>query len=207
MTVRILCTSLMQTQKPTGTTTPNLRDTLKSLSATNNLALTGTMTNPSSGSCSTFGTKTTRVHMSHTYESSPSKNVGPNTTNTLLRPLRSRNSLPSSPLLPRQPPTHLGFPPSNSLKPILASQPHHSVSDVIVGHTHIRKPLQHLFKLYPKPTPHPYPYPRLCLRNSYYTIKSMFDISINPMLYHQHKLTFWHHHNKLHHCTTSINIS
>lgn len=141
MTVRILCTSLTQTQEPIGTTTPNQRDTLRSLSVISNLALIGTMTNHASGSHSASGKKMTRVHTSHGHKSSPPKNVGPNIINTPLQPLRNQNSLPSSPLSPRQLLTHLRFLHSNSPKPVLASQPHHSVSNEAASRTCAYKPL------------------------------------------------------------------
>lgn len=87
---------------------------------------------------------------------------------------------------------HLGFPYSSSLKPVLTPQPHHSVSNETAGHTHVRRPLQYLFRLYPRPTLHPHPYSCLCIRNLYYAVKLTFDMSTNPMLRHLHKPTFWH---------------
>lgn len=85
--------------------------------------------------------------------------------------------------------------------------PHHSMSDEAVSCTYAHRPLQHLFRPYPKPTPHLYPYSRLRLNNSYYAIKALFDILTNPTLHHQHKPTFWLHHNKLLCHLVSINIS
>lgn len=89
-------------QKQIGTTTSNLKDILKSLSATSNLALTGTTTNPTSGSYSASGKKTTPLHISYENKFLLSKNVGPSTTNTLLRTLQNRSSPPSSLLSRRQ---------------------------------------------------------------------------------------------------------
>lgn len=74
------------------------------------------------------------------------------------------------------------------------------------GRAWARKPLQRLFRLYPKPTPHPHPYSRLHLRNPYYAIKLTFDTSTNPTLRRQLKPTFRHRHNQLLRHTASINI-
>lgn len=198
--------SSTQMQEPIGTTTLNQRDILRSPSAKSSPARIDTTTNPTSGSHSTSGKKTTRVHTSHVHESSPLKNVGQSITNIPLRPLRNQSSQPSSPLSPRQPPTHFGFPHSNSSKPVPVLQPHHSVSDVTVDRTYACRPLQHLFRPYSKPTPHPHLYPRLRLHNPYYAVKSTFDTSTNPTFRRLHKLTFRHCHNKLCHHITSVNI-
>lgn len=140
------------------------------------------------------------------HKSSPPKNVSPNITNTLLRPFRNWSSPHSLLLSPCQPQTHLGFPYLNFPKPVLAPQPHHSISDKAASRTYAHKPLQRLFRPYPKLTPYPHPYPHLCLRNPYYTIKLTFNMSTNPMLCRQHKPTFRHRYNQLRHRTTFINI-
>lgn len=140
------------------------------------------------------------------HESSPPKNVGLNIINTPLRPLRNRSLLHFLPLLSHQPQTYLRFPHSNSPKPVLALHPHHSMLNEVAGCTHAHRPLQHLFRPYPKPTLHPHPYPCLHLNNWFHEIKSMFDTSTNLQLRCQYKLIFRLHHNKLLYHTTSINI-
>lgn len=187
-------------------TTLSQKDSQQIPSVRNNHVPIATIINHAFGSHDASGRKTTPPLMSVDSESSLPKNVALSTTNTPHRPLRNRSSPPSLPLSPRQPPTHLGFPHSNSQKPVPAPQPHHSVSDEAADRTCARKPLQRLFRPYPKPTLHLHPYPRLCLRNPYYTIKSTFDMSTNPTLRRLHKPTFWHRHNKLRHRITSTNI-
>lgn len=204
-TAKILYMSSTQMPEPTGTTTPNPRDSLRILSATNNRAPIDTITKHASGSCDASGKKTTPPLTSVDSESSLPKNVGLSITNTLHQPLRNWNSPPSSPLSPRQPPTYLESLHSNSQKPVLAPHHYHSTSEE-VGCTCARKLLQHLFRPYPKPTPHPHLYPRLRLRNLYYAIKSTFNTSTNPTLCRQHKPTFRHRYNQLRRHTASINI-
>lgn len=86
-------------------------------------------------------------------------------------------------------------------------QPHHSMSEEAASHTYACRPLQRLFRPYPKPTPYLHLYLCLRLNNQFYKIKLMFDTSTNPMLHCLYKLTFWHHHNKLCHHLTFVNIS
>lgn len=197
--------SSTQTQAPTGTTTPTTEESPSPPSATNSRAPTDTTTKYASGSQGRLGETTTRAPTSLDPEYSYQKNAGLNTTSTPSQNPRDRSLPHSSPLSLHQPRTHLGFPHSNSQKPVLAPQPHHSVSDK-ASRTRARKPLQRLFRPYPKPTPHLHPYPRLRLRNPYYAIKSTFDTSTNPTLRRQFKPTFRRHHNQLLHHTASINI-
>lgn len=204
-TAKILYTSSTQTQEPISTTTPIIGKSPSPPSATNNRAHTGTITKYASGSQGKLGEKTTRASTSPDPKHFYPKSVGLNTTNTPSLNLHNWSSLLSSPLSLHQPQTHLEFPHSNFQKPVLALQPHRSVSDE-AGHTHARRPLQRLFRPYPKPTPHPHPYLRLRPCNPYYVIKSTFDMSTNPTLRHLYKPTFWHRHNQLRPRLTSINI-
>lgn len=160
------------------------KDTLRTPSVISNLASTGTTTNPTFGSHNASEKKMTRVHMSHGHRSSPPKNIGLHTTNTLGQALPNPNSLPSSPLSPHQLQTHLRFPHSNYLKQVLAPRLHHSILDDVPSRTHTHRPRQHLFKPYLKLTPHSHRYPRLRLNNPYYEIRSTFDMSTNSQLRH-----------------------
>lgn len=142
----------------------------------------------------------------HRHKLSYPKNAGSNTTSILNLNFRDQSSSPSS--LPSLPllQIHLRFPHSSFLKQVLVPLPPHFVSEETVSRTHIRRPLQHLFRPYPKPTLHPHLYPRLRLHNPYYAIKLMFDISTNLMLHRLYKPIFWHCYNKLRHYLTSVNI-
>lgn len=204
--MKILYTSSTQTSELTSMTTPSLRDSQQTPSAKNNCPPIATTTNHASGSRSTSGKKMTRLHTSHENISSLQKNAGPSTTSIPPQTRRSLSSPPSSLPSLRQLRTHPEFLHSTSQKPVLAPLPPRSVSDDVPNHTHARGPLQHLFRPYPKLTPHLHPHPRLRLNNPYYEIRSTFDTSTNPQLCRQYKPMFQHHHNKLLHCTTSINI-
>lgn len=202
VTVKILFMSSTQTSATIGTTTPTIRELPLQPSATSSCALIGTTTDLVSGSHNVFGEKTTQTHMSHEHKLFYPKNTGLNTTSIPSLNLHNQSLLHFFPLSP----THLAFPHSHYPKPILASQPYHSVSDEAVSRTYVRKPLQCLFRPYPKPTPHSHPYPYLHLCNPYYAVKSTFNTSTNPTLCRLHKPTFQHRHNKLRRHLTSINI-
>lgn len=204
--MKILFMSSTQTLAMIGTTTPTIRELLLPLSATSNRASITTMTSHVSGSYTVFGEKTTQIPTLHGHELFYPKNAGSNITSIPSPNLLDRSSLPSSPPSLHQPQTHSVSLYSTSLKPVLAPQLPCSVSDNAPNRIHIRRPLQRLFRPYPKLTPHLHLYPRLRLRNPYYTVKSIFDTSMNPMLRHPYKPTFWHCHNKLCRHLTSVNI-
>lgn len=205
-TAKILYMSLTQTQELTSITMLSWRDTLRTLSATNSRVPIDTTTNCASGSRDASERKTTPPLTSS--ESKPSlwKNAGSSTTSIPPRTHQSLSSPPSSLPSPCQPQLHLGSLHSTFQKPVLVPLLSHSMSNDAPNCTYVYRPLQHLFRPYPKPTPHPHPYPCLCLRNPYYMIKSMFDTSTNPMLRRLYKPTFRHYHNKLCCRTISINI-
>lgn len=172
--------SSTQTSESIGMTTLSQKDTPPTPSARNNCAPIAITTSHASEFYNTSGKKMTRLHTLHENASLLQKNAGPSTTSTPHQTLLNQSSSLSLPLSLSRPPTHLEFPHLNSLKPVPAPQPHHSISDVTAGCTHARRPLQRLFRPYPKPTPHLHPYPCLHLNNPYYKIRSMFDTSTNP---------------------------
>lgn len=197
---KILYTSSTQTPEPIGTTTSITKESLSPPSVTNNRARIDITTKSAFGSREDTGEKTIQAPTYPDPEHYYLRSAGSSTTSTQTLNLHDQSLLHSFPLSP----THPVFPHSLSQKPVPA--PQHSASEEAVGRTRARKPLQRLFRPYPKPTPHPHPYPRLRLRNPYYAIKSTFDTSTNPTLRRQYKPTFRHLHNKLRRRTTSVNI-
>lgn len=183
-------------------TTPIIKESLSPLSVTNNRAHFDTTISHASGLRDVFGEKTTLAHTSPEPEHSYPKSAGSSTISTWTLNLHDQSLLLSFPLSP----THLISPYSLSQKQVPAPQYNNSVSEEAPGYTRARKPLQRLFRPYPKLTPHPHPYLYLRLRNSYYVIKSTFNTSTNSTLHRLHKPIFRHHHNKLRHHLTSTNI-
>lgn len=177
----------MQTQELTGTTTPTIRKSPSLLSAIINCVPIGTTTDHVSGPRDVSREKMTQAHMSHRHAQSYLRNAGLNTINTPTLNLHDLSSLCSFLFSP----TYFSFSHSHSPKP-LAPQSHHSVSEEVPDPIHVRKPLQSLFRPYPKLTPHLHPYLCLQLNNLYYDIKSTFDMSTNLTLHCKHKPTFWH---------------
>lgn len=201
-TAKILYTSSTQMQELTGMTTPIIKELPLPLSAMNNRAQIGTMTEYASGPQGSSGEKTTQAPTLHEQEHSYPRNAGSSTTSIQTLNLHDQSLLLPFLLLL----THLAFSHSLSQKQVPVPRYNNSVSEEAPDRTHAHRPLQRLFRPYPKPTPHPHPYLRLRLRNPYYAIKSTFDTSTNPMLCRLHKPTFRHHYNKLRRCITSSNI-
>lgn len=176
----------MQTSATTGMTMLIIKELLLPLSAMSSRAPINAMTNPISRSHTVFGEKMTQTHMLYGLEHSYPRNVGSSTTNTRTLNLCDQSLLHSFLLSP----TPLSFLHSHSLRQVPALQYSNSTSEEAPGCTCAHKPLQRLFRLYPKPTPYPHSYPPLHLRNPYYAIKSTFDTLTNLMLHRQYKLTF-----------------
>lgn len=176
---KILYTFLIQILEPIGRTILTIKESLSPRSVINNHAQTDTTTSCASGLWDIFGEKTTQAHISHGHELFYLKNAGSNTTSIPSLNLRNWSSLHSFLLLP----THLAFSHSHFQNPVLAPQPHHSMSEEVPGYIYTHKSLQHLFKPYPKLTPYLHPYLHLYLYNPYYVIKLMFNTSTNPQLY------------------------
>lgn len=183
-------------------TTPIIKESPSPLSAMINHVPIDIMINHASRLRNIFREKTTPAHISPGLKHFYPRNIGLNTIITPTLNLYNPSPLRFFPLSP----IHLAFSHSLFSKLVLAPQPHYSASEEAPGCICAYKPLQHLFKPYPKPTLHLHLHLHLHLCNPYYAIKSMFDTLTNPMLHHLHKPTFRHHHNKLHRRLTSINI-